>query len=336
MRGPKFVLLGSLTMDNTFTSEGVVTPQVYGGNVVYSALGARIWHDRVGMVSRAGINFPEAFLRQLKALGIEVEGVIRVDAPHGMNVAFCYRPDGSRSRAFPPEVMARIPGRERPRFIDYTTISVEHRFRTWLDFAPGPEDFPASWRPGAAGVHLAAMPVEKHLALTASLRNEGASLHIQVDSPWYDERDLTRDYHTELFGRTDILLPSEADLASHMPGLDPVDAGRRLQRWGAAMVVIKQGGAGCTILDGRSGRTVHVPSYPAAVVDLTGAGDAFCGGFLVGWVETGDLLRAAAMGTVSASFAIEGVGPLPLFHVARGEAERRLNHLLDRLSSTLS
>ena len=63
------------------------------------------------------------------------------------------------------------------------------------------------------------------------------------------------------------------------------------------------------------------------MVDLTGAGDAFCGGFLAGLHLTGDLASAAAFGTVSASFAVEGEGIGRLMAATRQEAEARLARL---------
>ena len=47
---------------------------------------------------------------------------------------------------------------------------------------------------------------------------------------------------------------------------------------------------------------------PVDTVDTIGAGDAYCGGFLAGLVETGDPLEAGLRGTVSASFAVQGYG----------------------------
>ncbi|HLF01711.1 MAG TPA: PfkB family carbohydrate kinase, partial [Anaerolineales bacterium] len=50
--------------------------------------------------------------------------------------------------------------------------------------------------------------------------------------------------------------------------------------------------------------------YPVTVRDVTGAGDAFGGGFITGLAETGDPVEAALRGAVSASIVIEGVGAL--------------------------
>jgi sugar/nucleoside kinase (ribokinase family) len=65
------------------------------------------------------------------------------------------------------------------------------------------------------------------------------------------------------------------------------------------------------------------------MADPTGAGDAFCGGFLAGLKKTYDPLRAALHGNVAASLAIEGTGALYTLDVAPGLAEARLDALTD-------
>lgn len=49
-------------------------------------------------------------------------------------------------------------------------------------------------------------------------------------------------------------------------------------------------------------------AFPAAPVDLTGAGDTFATGFLVRLAETGDPWDATRFGSAAASLVIEGVG----------------------------
>lgn len=75
------------------------------------------------------------------------------------------------------------------------------------------------------------------------------------------------------------------------------------------------GKAGALIYERESGRFWHVPAAVAQVVDVIGAGNAFCGGLLVGWLETADIRQAAAQASVSAAFAIEQIG-LPLIDTA--------------------
>jgi len=59
------------------------------------------------------------------------------------------------------------------------------------------------------------------------------------------------------------------------------------------------------------------------VVDVTGAGNAYCGGLITGLIETGDIQRAASMATVSAAIAIEQVGPPPVNEGVMAFAQRR-------------
>ena len=326
----RLIICGSFTLDNVIAPSGERLPQNCGGNVVYAAAGAALWTDGIGLVAPVGSDYPSDFLAALARRGLDLGGVRRLDAPHGMNVAFWYRPDGSRERRFPVEVMAQIPEAERARFTDYTVHGTEHRYRTWFACSPQPEDVPADWLRDAGGCHAAALPVQRHVALMQHLRASRPDIALDVDSPWYDERGLGEDHATALFGAIDTLLPSEADLAVAEPGSDPLDGARRLVARGARRVVVKRGGAGSAIVTADA-PDILVPALPVSVVDPTGAGDAYCGGFLAGIVATGDPVRAAACGTVSASFAVETVGPLALIDSPRAEARKRLDALWARI-----
>ena len=65
MKTPELVVFGSLTIDNVVRANGEILPQSAGGNSVYAALGARVWSDSVGIVSRYGAGYPEAFIDRL-------------------------------------------------------------------------------------------------------------------------------------------------------------------------------------------------------------------------------------------------------------------------------
>jgi sugar/nucleoside kinase (ribokinase family) len=82
-----------------------------------------------------------------------------------------------------------------------------------------------------------------------------------------------------------------------------------------------------------AGGEVHaVPAVPTNVVDTTGAGDAYCGGYLVALGSGVDAAEAGARAAVSASFAIEQFG-VPIFdEQTRVEAERRLAWAQERIT----
>ena len=320
MSVPDLLVAGSLTIDNVRTANGDLLPPRPGGNVIFAALGARLWSDAVGLVSRAGADYPAGALERLTSLGLDLSGITRVDAPHGLNVAFNYAADGSRIRVFPPAIMQSIPLHERGRFMDYTAAGLEARFAVWQAFSPDASDIPVAWAGRVGAAHLAAMPVSSHLSLARALQ----PARVQLDSPWYDERAMHVPVHQRLLADLAILMPSEADLLIWRPEMDPLVTAADLARENSRPVLVKRGSEGAILIgvDGR--RKAHWPAIPAPVIDLTGAGDAFCGGFLAGFAATGDWSQAGAHGTVSASFAIGGIGTDALFEVDPTEAARRL------------
>ena len=324
---PELIVCGSLTLDNVVTADGALLPRGPGGNVVYAALGAALWGSRVGLVSRAGADFPEAFLSMLAARGLDIAGITRLSAPHGMNVAFAYDADGSRVRAFPPATMARIPAAERARFTDYTTHGPAHRHAVWSAFAPDAADLPAAWLAGLQGAHLAAMPVAHHASLIGRLRRARPAAHLQVDSPWYDDRRPGQDLHGALLAQANLLLPSEADLAAWRPAVPPLEAAAALARQTACRIVVKRGAAGCLLLGTDGAPALAVPAYPTAALDPTGAGDSFCGGVLAGLQRYRDLRRALICGAATASFTVAAPGIDGLAAATLAEAEHRAGWL---------
>ncbi len=87
-------------------------------------------------------------------------------------------------------------------------------------------------------------------------------------------------------------------------------AAKAIQALGPELVVIKRGEHGALMFNGDD--TFYVPAYPLEnVVDPTGAGDTFAGGFVGYLAATGDftpdnMRRAAVVGSLMASFCVEG------------------------------
>jgi sugar/nucleoside kinase (ribokinase family) len=76
-------------------------------------------------------------------------------------------------------------------------------------------------------------------------------------------------------------------------------------------IVVRAGQEGCCIFSRKRQDFVWLPPYyveSTKVVDPTGAGNAFLGGFAVGLMETGDDIAAACYGTVASAFALEQTG----------------------------
>ncbi|MFF5052596.1 carbohydrate kinase family protein [Micromonospora sp. NPDC000663] len=107
----------------------------------------------------------------------------------------------------------------------------------------------------------------------------------------------------------DLLLVNADEATVLAGGLDPAAQGRALSAT-ARRVVVKRGAAGAVWVD--RGSVVSVaPARRVAVVDVTGAGDAFAAGLLTAWL--GGATPAAAMGRATdlGALAVSTVGARP-------------------------
>jgi sugar/nucleoside kinase (ribokinase family) len=89
-------------------------------------------------------------------------------------------------------------------------------------------------------------------------------------------------------------------------------------------IIVTQGAAGCRVITATG--TVRVPAVqPTAVVDPTGAGDAFTAGFLAGLLRGATPETSARWGAVVASFVLEAIGcqtNLPTWEQAQARFEQ--------------
>lgn len=320
---PRYAVVGSLTIDSVVTASGDLIARTCGGNSLYGSIGVHIWDASVGLVTRAGRDYPEGCLAEIGS-AVDMRGVRRLGRDHPVRVAFAYAPDGSRQRQLSSDAMASVPADLRPYFVDNT-----HERDTYYAGSPSPDDIPRDWLDGTLAVHLPTLLIQSHVALVDALRDALPGRLITVDSPWQDPIGGATLDHLDLLERIDVAMPSEAELRHLLPDLPIIDAALWLIDHGSRAVVVKIGEQGSIVVDG-SRIATHVPAYPADAVDPTGAGDSFCGGFLVGLLETGDLTQAALYGTVAASFVVESRHAIPVLAVSRGAAEARLEKMIDR------
>lgn len=118
---------------------------------------------------------------------------------------------------------------------------------------------------------------------------------------------------------------SEARQLADVPSI--ARAGRKLLEGGPGGVIIKLGEFGAAFVSAED--YFVAPGFPLEeVVDPTGAGDAFAGGFMgyldsVKEITTREIRRAMIYGSTVASFQVEGFGPSRLLTLTREEVEAR-------------
>lgn len=142
------------------------------------------------------------------------------------------------------------------------------------------------------------------LALLAQARAQGA--WVALDPSFHFARAFQSEHRAGL-GQLDWIFPNLEEAQLMTGAADPQTAAERLQATGIKTVVVKCGRQGCTIATTQG--IIHVPGFPAAtVVDTTGAGDAFCGGFLAATLAGAPVVRAAQMGHAAAVYVIGQLG----------------------------
>jgi len=105
--------------------------------------------------------------------------------------------------------------------------------------------------------------------------------------------------------RSFVMLPSENELKL-LTGKKYDEGSKILMKKGVSIVAVKLGERGCYVTDGKESYLVE--PYKVEVVDTTGAGDAFCAGFLYGLIKNKDLYECGRLGNFVASRCIEKVG----------------------------
>ena len=127
--------------------------------------------------------------------------------------------------------------------------------------------------------------------------------------------------------KVDVFFANDEEVRMLTGELNLITAGKRLLEKGPSLVVIKKGEHGALLLSKEF--VFVVPAYPSeTVVDPTGAGDSFGGGFLghldrVDSYVEGGIRRAAVYGSVLASFTIEKFGIDRLKSLSSEEIESR-------------
>lgn len=142
---------------------------------------------------------------------------------------------------------------------------------------------------------------------------------------WIDHK---RSSLVRLLKRVDIFVANDAEARSLSGETHLVKAAKALRRMGAPIVVIKKGEHGVLVFYGRL--IFSLPAYPVEkIVDPTGAGDTFAGGFMgylarFAKLDEAAVKRAISYGTIMASFNVEGFGVEKTSRVTRRDVEARL------------
>lgn len=291
------ICLGNLTIDDVILPDLTKQLGCFGGDTIYSALGAACWSDRVGCVSPVGTDFPQEHLAHLQSSGWDTRGLPKRSIPSIRNWVI-YQDDNNR------------------KWI------LESNPDDFFELSPTLQDIPADYLQSSAYMILA-MDLAAQETLAPNLRMHGL---VAVD-PQEDYIEGNIDRILAMLKNVDIFTPSLEEVFRLLDHRDSERACHEFAACGANIVVIKMGSEGSLIYDQTRNQFWRIPIYKTKVVDTTGAGDAYCGGFMAMYVKTGDLFQAGLAGAVSASYAVEGIGLTQMFHINKQDARSRFDEL---------
>ncbi len=145
--------------------------------------------------------------------------------------------------------------------------------------------------------------------------------------------EIAREALVDVIARVDCVILNDAELRQLTAKPNLISAAREVLAWGPSVVVAKQGEYGAALITDEG--FFALPAYPLeTVVDPTGAGDTFAGGF-VGYLarrserppSAATLRQAMAYGTALASYNVEEFGTERVTRLSSEEINARVDDL---------
>ncbi len=296
---PDYLCVGGIIIDDIVLPDGRTMMGVLGGGVTHAAAGMVIWGQRPGLVSCAGRDLPEEARRRLER-DFDLGGMQWLSLPQARAWQL-FEWDGRRTEIF--------------------------RVDELEPFLYGPSlDALPTWYRGARGVHLLR---DGEIAPWRAALPDATVLWEPIQHFMAPEYAATFRAALPL---VDIVSPNWLEAQAVYGFSDPAALVRAMLDDGAKVAALRMGERGSIAGRQSDPDLLRVPVVPVEeIVDQTGAGNTYCGAFLVGWRQTGDLAQASVYGAVAASFALEvtGVADPPAGYMAQRDARARA--LADRL-----
>ena len=161
---------------------------------------------------------------------------------------------------------------------------------------------------GMSHYHLAnpfSLPAFRPYAAETLRRARTAGLRTSLDAAWDSLGRWLKDLGPCL-PNVDTLFVNEEE-ARMLTGLEePGKAARALGDAGARTVVVKLGAQGCAVFS--EGKELRFPAFDVDVVDTTGAGDCFAGGYLAAIQRGRPVEEAARLANAAGALSVRRVG----------------------------
>lgn len=294
---PRMVGIGAVFIDDIVLPTGQTYMGQLGGGVVHALMGAAIWGERPGIVAVAGEGLPDSAQQQLSR-HLDTAGLHHLPIPQ-IRAWQIFEFDGTRRELYrvrETEPFTRGAGPE--------LLPPHYRQSRGFYLLQGFEGTRA-WRAALPGFVLWE-PLQQ--AMTPGSRPA--------------LRQVLRDC------RIDVISPNLVEAQAVYGLRSPEALVDALFEDGAQIVALRMGADGSLVADRTAGLKQPLGAVCVEhIADQTGAGNTYCGGLLAGLLQERNLVEAAIMGAVSASFCIEYIGVLDPGQITAAERSRRCAQL---------
>lgn len=294
---PEIVGVGSIFIDDIVLPTGETHMGTLGGGVLHALMGMVLWDERPGIVGLIGDNLPSealAFIRR----HLDTQGLIPLPIPQARAWQL-FEEDGRRT--------------EVPRVAD---------IRPFVR-GPQPDQLPPAYRRSQAFYLLQDF---------VGVRNWRKAIHGFVFWEPLQQVMLPENrpaMHEALYhGDIGVISPNLLEAQAIYGIAPPDDLIQALFDDGANIVALRMGERGSRIANKHTGECYDIAALSANIVDVTGAGNTYCGALLLGLMRGKTLLEAGCMAAVAASFCIEQIGVLNPDAVHQDERDKRYRALL--------
>lgn len=295
----------SLLTVGTVAFDSIKTPfdaveKILGGAGTYACLSASYFGVKSRIVSVVGGDFPQKYFDVLKSKNIDIEGIKIVPNEKTFFWAGEYHSDmNSRSTLA-------------------TELNVFEKFDAQIPDSYKETDFLllANLHPSIQNSVLNQMAKRPKLVVMDTM-------DFWMNNAW-DELINT-------IKKVDILTINDEEARQLSNEYSLVKASKKILSMGPKFLIIKKGEHGAFLFSEND--TFFAPAVPLEnVVDPTGAGDTFAGGFIGFLSQNNDLSfdnmkRAIIYGSVMASFAVENFGTDKLMNITDEEIKKRLHKI---------
>ncbi len=269
------LVVGSVAYDDLETPHGTKKNALGGTAVNFST--AASFFTPVHIIGVAGHDFDDAHIQFLNSKGVDTTG-LKIDKT-------------GKTFRWVGRYLADINQRE----------TIDTQLGVFANFDPALSEF----HRGRPFVFLGGI----HPSLQLKVLDQMKEPKIVAMDTWLLWIDTTRDELQKVITRSNMIFINDEEARKLTGEINVTNAARKIMMWGPKVVVIKRGEYGALLY---SGDTIFaMPGLPLTrVVDPTGAGDTFAGGFFGYLAKTEKLdeptlRRAMVYGSTMASFNVE-------------------------------